>query len=338
LGILDAIARNAVTELPVLGDTRDAKPWQAWLDLMRESRWGFEVTGNVACTEREWDAGVEDGRPLIQVRREQHYTTGDEWKKIYVRNEVGKLRRLSARELKGKSSDDLRKYFHWLEDGTIEHVFVTSARFCEDLASRAFALDAASGRTESDSRAAVGVEARRPIHDGETSQVAGGLGRALDSRLGGARGVSASATPIDDSARKGSGPNLDSGPPTSRPMPPKRTQDLDTSRRRLALVNILARELAILKQDLAGYCTPEGLKRKYPNFTLWTLIEDSQIKELMDGKAFTPKAYAENLTLAKSGLTSRETLKKDRRKLREAAKSARRRQKPEVSPSVPSKL
>jgi hypothetical protein len=100
--------------------------------------------------------------------------------------------------------------------------------------------------------------------------------------------------------------------------PPRRTPDIQSSRDRVQLVNALARELAIVKQETKGYCTVEGLKRKHPKFTLWTLIEDSQIKELVEGEAFTPKAYAESLTLAKYGLTSRETLKKDRRKLRNA--------------------
>ena len=99
---------------------------------------------------------------------------------------------------------------------------------------------------------------------------------------------------------------------------PRRAPDLESSRERLALVAVLARELAIIKQEVKGYCTVDGLKRNYPKFTLWTLIEDSQTKALVDGEEFTPKAYAENLTLAKFGLTSRETLKKDRRKLRKA--------------------
>jgi hypothetical protein len=84
------------------------------------------------------------------------------------------------------------------------------------------------------------------------------------------------------------------------------------------LVDTLQRELAIVKQELKVYCTVDRLKRKHPKFTLWTLIEDSQLKALVDGEEFTPKAYAENLTLMKFGLTSRETLKKDRRKLRTA--------------------
>ena len=104
---------------------------------------------------------------------------------------------------------------------------------------------------------------------------------------------------------------------------PRRTPDLRSSRERVELANTLARELAIIKQEIAGYCTAEELKRKHPNFALWNHIEDSQVQALVDGEEFTPKAYAENLTLTKFGLTSRETLKKDRRKLRKAGKAAR---------------
>jgi hypothetical protein len=105
---------------------------------------------------------------------------------------------------------------------------------------------------------------------------------------------------------------------------PRRTPDIDSSRERLALVEVLARELAIVKQELKAYCDVQILKRKYPKFTLWTHIEDSQIKALVDGAEFTPKAYAENLTLTKFGLTSRETLKKDRRKLRHATEASQK--------------
>ncbi len=56
---------------------------------------------------------------------------------IYRRMESGKLRRLSTRELAHKSNEALLKYYHWLEDGLIEHVFESSSRFCEELAARA---------------------------------------------------------------------------------------------------------------------------------------------------------------------------------------------------------
>ena len=104
-------------------------------------------------------------------------------------------------------------------------------------------------------------------------------------------------------------------------VPPRSVPNLQISRERLDFVATLARELAVVKQETKTYCTVDALKQKYPRFTLWTVIEDSQIKELVDGEAFTPKAYAENLTLTKYGLTSRETLKKDRLKLRKAGKA-----------------
>lgn len=141
--IFKAVTRKAVSGLPGYSTADGAEPWRAWLDCMRRRGWGYRTTGNVACTELEWDAGVKDGRPLVQVRREQKYTTGDEWKKVYRRTKHGGLQRLSARELKGKSSEDLQRYYHWLEDGTIEHVFDSSARFCEELAAGAFNMEPA---------------------------------------------------------------------------------------------------------------------------------------------------------------------------------------------------
>jgi hypothetical protein len=102
---------------------------------------------------------------------------------------------------------------------------------------------------------------------------------------------------------------------------PRRTVDLKSIRERVELADALARELAIIKQETRAYCTVEGLKRKYPKFILWTVIEDSQIKDLTEGQAFSPRAYAENLMLAKYGLTSRETTKKYRQRLRQADKA-----------------
>lgn len=109
---------------------------------------------------------------------------------------------------------------------------------------------------------------------------------------------------------------------TGRPSQPgartrrRRTPDLESSRQRLGLVDALATELATLKRDLEGFCTVEGLKAKYPQFILWQHIQHAELKELVTGEPFALKAYAETLTLRKFGITSRETLKKDRRKLK----------------------
>jgi hypothetical protein len=141
----NAIARKAVMGLAKSKALDDAEPWQRWLDFMRRSGWGFRVTGNVACTELEWESGVKEGKSLAQVRKELKYTPGDEWEKVYERTETGELRQLSAGELKGKSSEQLQKYYHWLENGTIERVFESSASFCEELASLALEAEIAKG-------------------------------------------------------------------------------------------------------------------------------------------------------------------------------------------------
>lgn len=133
----------------------------------------------------------------------------------------------------------------------------------------------------------------------------------------------APATAGSDSAREGIGPNFDSPSCTPDLVRPRRTPDLDTSRDRLALVDALARELATIKQDLKRFCTAEDLKQKHPQFILWEHIDKAELKELADGAAFAPKAYAESLTLRKFGITSRETLKKDRKKFRQAQKLTR---------------
>jgi hypothetical protein len=130
---------------------------------------------------------------------------------------------------------------------------------------------------------------------------------------GGRNERSATDTPVANSPK----------PPilTANKTTPRRTPDFQSSRDRLDLVTALARELATIKQESAAYCTAEGLKQKHPEFILWKHIDEAEIKELADGIAFTPKAYAETLTLRKFGITSRETLKKDRRKLRKAQRN-----------------
>jgi hypothetical protein len=124
----------------------NAEPWEVWLDFMRIRQRGFRVTGHIRCTEYEWDAGVKDGKALNTVRKELKYTSGDEDTNLYQRLPDGSLRQLSTKELKGKRSEDLRKYYQWLEKGTIEHVFESSARFCVVLDGSAYESEKA-GRT-----------------------------------------------------------------------------------------------------------------------------------------------------------------------------------------------
>jgi ribosome-binding protein aMBF1 (putative translation factor) len=136
--------RAEIASKPYPRVAANAEPWEIWLDFMRVREWGFRVTGNTRCNEYEWDAGVKDGKPLNGVRKELKYPTGDEDRNLYRRLPDGSLRRLSEKELKGKWSEDLQRYYHWLEDGAIEHVFESSARFCEELAARAFESEAAA--------------------------------------------------------------------------------------------------------------------------------------------------------------------------------------------------
>jgi hypothetical protein len=139
--------RSIIASSPYPHVAANAEPWEVWLDFMRVRGWGFRVIGLVRCTEREWDACVKDGKALYAVRRKLKYTTFDEDRKLYRRLPDGSLKRLSAKELKEKGSEELLKYYHWLEDGVIEHVFPSSALLCGDLFSCAFELEAGGART-----------------------------------------------------------------------------------------------------------------------------------------------------------------------------------------------
>lgn len=152
------------------------------------------------------------------------------------------------------------------------------------------------------------LKERARIHDAEVPAVASDQGgvRLTDGKL--RAGIEDRTAPIG---------TLAAAPKT----PPLRVPDLKLSRERVCLAKTLASELATIKSDVAGFSTPDQLKRKYPDFTLWKHLQPGELKELTDGIAFSPKAYAENLTLRAFGLTSRETLKKDRQKIRQAAES-----------------
>ena len=116
-------------------------------------------------------------------------------------------------------------------------------------------------------------------------------------------------------------PHLSHSDIAGRARTPRRVPDVKLSRERLNVCNRLARELATIKQALKGYVTPEALRKKYPDLALWEHLADTDLTELIGGTEFTPKAYAENLTLRAFGITSRETLKKDRQKVRAAERT-----------------
>jgi hypothetical protein len=164
--MLVAVARNAFVGLPDCGEyitvdsgpraADNADPWQVWLNYMRFRRWGFEDQASpVPCTEQEWDAGVKSGTPLNLLRREQQYTTGDEWKYVYRRKPNGDLEQLSEEEIAKTDPKAIWQYQHWLPNGSIWQVFQASASLCEELASHAFLA-------ESKARSA---NARPPINE-----------------------------------------------------------------------------------------------------------------------------------------------------------------------------
>ena len=126
----------------------------------------------------------------------------------------------------------------------------------------------------------------------------------------------------DPALTRGDSPAGHKPPQTEVCIRGKRTPDLRSSHERIELVNTLARELATLKRELSRFQTSDGLKKRYPAFVLWQHLDENELKELAEGVSFKPRAYAENLTLRKFGLTSRDTLKKDRRKLRKASKTS----------------
>jgi hypothetical protein len=84
----------------------------------------------------------------------------------------------------------------------------------------------------------------------------------------------------------------------------------------MLLLRTLSSELATIKMDLKGFCEAAELKSKHAGFALWKHITEDELSELISGTPFAPRAFAENLVLRHYSLTSRESLKKDRQKLR----------------------
>jgi hypothetical protein len=98
-----------------------------------------------------------------------------------------------------------------------------------------------------------------------------------------------------------------------------RGPDLETSAQRIALCDQLSTELATIHLEVKKFTTVEKVKTKYPTYRLWEMLSEKEQRELLDVE-FKPRAYARSLTLRQYGLISLSTLKKDRKKLREAQK------------------
>lgn len=98
----------------------------------------------------------------------------------------------------------------------------------------------------------------------------------------------------------------------------ERGPDIETSRKRIELEERLTTELTSIAQWAKKFTTVSELRHRYPDFTLWDRLSEQEQKELLT-VPFKPKVYARHLVMRTFGITSPDTLKKDRRKLRHAA-------------------
>ena len=98
----------------------------------------------------------------------------------------------------------------------------------------------------------------------------------------------------------------------------ERGPDIETSRKRIELEELLTTELTTIAQRAKKFTTLSELRHRYPDFTLWNRLPEQEQKELLT-HPFRPKVYARSLVLRKYGITS-DALKKDRQKLRRATR------------------
>jgi hypothetical protein len=206
--------------------------------------------------------------------------------------------------------------------GFIEHLFEASAVFCARLSRQSLekaAMSCEDGEGTAGQRATEGVIG--PPNDASES-----LGETPDALTANIRTVEERALsqwPGKPEAPNDAASQLPRVVGTVEPgrasrIPRRRTPDLEKSRERLAFLGVAATELATIKQDLKGHCTAKILKNKHPRFVIWEYLSKQELQEIVDGEAFAPRTFAENLTLRKFGITSRETLKKDRHKIKRA--------------------
>jgi len=116
-----AVAQKAVTQLPPGGSDEEA--WQTWLDYMRTAGKCEPQGSQIMVTEEEWNAGVKDGKPLVEVRREL-----------------------------GPSADGQREPYRWIQDQRLSRVFEASASFCEELSARELVLVRGANERSKESR------------------------------------------------------------------------------------------------------------------------------------------------------------------------------------------
>jgi hypothetical protein len=98
----------------------------------------------------------------------------------------------------------------------------------------------------------------------------------------------------------------------------ERGPNLEISSERIELEDKLRSELATVVLELQQSISLSDLQRKFPKFQIWRLLSVPEQESLLH-EPFKPKAYARRLVLRRFGITSEDTIKKDRKKLRAAA-------------------
>jgi hypothetical protein len=106
--------------------------------------------------------------------------------------------------------------------------------------------------------------------------------------------------------------------PRSHASRRSRGPNLEICRQRIELEDNLRSELATVVFELRQMPSLSELRKKFPEFQLWHLLSGPEQESLL-AEPFKPAAYAKTLVLRRFGLTSEDTLKKDRKKLRTAA-------------------
>jgi hypothetical protein len=106
--------------------------------------------------------------------------------------------------------------------------------------------------------------------------------------------------------------------PRSQASRRDRGPNLELSRERVELEDTLSSELTSVVLELRQSTSLNILRKKFPAFEIWRLLSVPEQESLLN-EPFKPKAYARKLVMRRFSLTSEETIKKDRKKLRAAA-------------------
>lgn len=308
-----------------LSHSSEIEPWIAWLNILRRENRNFKIEMVLAesYSEIAWDRAGQNGDPTPVIDGVMELGSIDD------ADGLSESRREFGPSLAHGAPVITRRFEGVI--GSIRCLFTTSANFCLELSGRGKADEHKSLQKDAGT---IPVKAEIPAEVPESaSSSAMDAGAHNQPASEAAEPGMAAVHPAEvlegltmtsPAAEPGALPSNSDN--TNTPVlqaagqkgPPRRKPDLEKSRKRIELVKTLGRELATLKAAPNVYSTPDSLKRRHPGFKLWEFLDETDLKELADGKDFVPKAYAENLVLSHHNITSRETLKKDRAKLRRA--------------------